>query len=49
MKNPALNNKGNNTNNEFEQLKKYNKSKIKNKPARKIKRIKKKININGGI
>jgi hypothetical protein len=49
MKDSALDNRGNDTDNEFEQLKEYNKSEIKNKPARKIKRIKKKMNINGGI
>jgi hypothetical protein len=49
MENPILNNKGNDTDSEFRQLKKYNKSKIKNKPARKTKRIKKEININNGI
>jgi hypothetical protein len=49
MENPVLNNKRNDIDSEFEQLKKYNKSEIKNKPARKIKRIKKEMNINGGI
>jgi hypothetical protein len=49
MENPILNNKGNDTNSEFKQLKKYNKSKIKNEPARKTKKIKKKININSEI
>jgi hypothetical protein len=48
MEDPALNNGKNDINSEFKQLKKYNKSEIKNEPARKIKKIKKKININGG-
>ena len=49
MENSVLNNRENDIDSEFEQLKKYNKSEIKNKPARKIKRIKKEMNINGGI
>jgi hypothetical protein len=49
MEDPALGNKGNDTDSEFGQLKKYSKSEIKNEPARKTKRIKKEMNINGGI
>jgi hypothetical protein len=49
MENPALDNGRNDTDNEFKQLKKYSKSEIKNKSIRKIKKIKKEININGGI
>jgi hypothetical protein len=49
MEDPALNNRENNINSEFRQLKKYNKSEIKNEPARKTKKIKKKMNINDGI
>jgi hypothetical protein len=49
MEDPILNNKGNNIDSEFKQLKKYSKSEIKNKPARKTKKIKKEININDGI
>jgi hypothetical protein len=48
MEDPTLGNRGNDTDSEFGQLKKYNKFKIKSEPARKIKKIKK-IDINGGI
>jgi hypothetical protein len=42
MEDLILHNKGNNTDSEFEQLKEYNKSKIKSEPTHKIKKIKKK-------
>jgi hypothetical protein len=49
MENPALNNRGNDTDSEFKQLKEYNKSEIKSEPARKIKKIKKEMDTNSGI
>jgi hypothetical protein len=49
IKDPTLNNEGNDIDSEFKQLKEYNKFKIKNESARKIKRIKKKIDINDEI
>jgi hypothetical protein len=48
MENPALNNKRNNTDNEFGQLKEYSKPKIKNESTRKIKKIKKEMDTNDG-
>jgi hypothetical protein len=49
MEDSILDNRRNNINSEFRQLKKYNKSEIKNEPARKTKKIKKEMDINGGI
>jgi hypothetical protein len=48
MEYPILNNGRNDIDSEFKQLKKYNKSEIKNESVRKIKKIKKKTDINGG-